>query len=514
MLKRSLAFKYAPQPPPAPPNFRLVSIQKKSNKNFVYLQKKTFDYEITWSFKKRLKSIRESLAFSQTAIINRWSSSDSFKIGVHRFLKNPSVSTSYLIEDICKTSHSVAGKHILCIADTSSADYNSHNGRFKCNDKSLGVIEDNRSTGIYAHASLGLDADTGLPLCYGFIKLWVHAFGRPKKEPYSHKQVPIEDKESYRWLEGVDASQKVFKEASMITAIHDRESDIYELFARIPNAHTHLLVRSSYERCVTSGGLLSTYIANQPVQGGVLLPIKATPTRTARVAKLEVRWSQVGLCKPKNKVKLLDKDPDQVEVYVVDVVERPESVPAGEAPIHWRLFTTHSVENLSQALQIVEWYSYRWWIEELFRLLKKDGFQIEKSQLSTGEALQKMIILCMDAALKVLTLKQARFTQEEQSADICFNESELECLTELAPKFEGRTLSQQNPHPISSLKWAAWIIARLGGWNPQGRDTYKRPPGVITFRRGLDRFYNIWEGWQLAQNPDQQKSDPSNDLTG
>jgi hypothetical protein len=187
------------------------------------------------------------------------------------------------------------------------------------------VIEDDKSTGIYFHSSLGINAMDGLPLGYGFIKLWVHAFGREKKAKNSHQKLPIEAKESYRWLEGVKGSEEVFSEARMLTAIHDRESDIYELFARIPNAKTHLLVRSSWDRLVESGEVLSSHIDNLTEQGGIFV---GTATRTSRTAKLLVKWDKIRLNKPKNKAKLLLDDPDSLEIYVVDIAEI--NAPEGE----------------------------------------------------------------------------------------------------------------------------------------------------------------------------------------
>ena len=68
----------------------------------------------------------------------------------------------------------------------------------------------------------------------------------------------------------------------------------------------------------------------------------------------------------------------------------------------------------------------------------------------------------------------------------------METLTPLGPTLEGKTVRRQNPHPVRSLAWAAWIIARLGGWN-----CYYKPPGPITFRRGMEQFYAIHRGRQL-----------------
>ncbi|WP_442939173.1 hypothetical protein [Nostoc sp.] len=46
--------------------------------------------------------------------------------------------------------------------------------------------------------------------------------------------------------------------------------------------------------------------------------------------------------------------------------------PAAQEPIHWRLLTTRVVLCLKQALRVIQWYGWRWKIEQLFATLKLD----------------------------------------------------------------------------------------------------------------------------------------------
>ncbi len=71
-----------------------------------------------------------------------------------------------------------------------------------------------------------------------------------------------------------------------------------------------------------------------------------------------------------------------------------------------------------------------------------------------------------------------------------FNEQEEECLEKINQKVEGNTEKQRNPHQRKSLSWAAWIIARLGGWSGFAS---QRPPGPSTMSRGLEKFKTIIE---------------------
>ena len=82
----------------------------------------------------------------------------------------------------------------------------------------------------------------------------------------------------------------------------------------------------------------------------------------------------------------------------------------------------------------------------------------------------------------------------DEPATITFPERELAVLEATNIRIEGKTALQKNPHRKHSLAWAAWIIARLGGW-----DGYpsSRPPGPITYRYGLEQFRIILIGWDM-----------------
>jgi hypothetical protein len=78
---------------------------------------------------------------------------------------------------------------------------------------------------------------------------------------------------------------------------------------------------------------------------------------------------------------------------VVVVCEHPDSVSPDEEPICWRLSTTHEVISIKQAILIVKWYKWRWFIEGFFRVLKTQGLEVESSQFKTGIARKKLVVL-------------------------------------------------------------------------------------------------------------------------
>jgi hypothetical protein len=94
------------------------------------------------------------------------------------------------------------------------------------------------------HSSLAVTAE-GLPLGLAAIKFWTRdefKGGNALKRKLNPTRVPIERKESYRWLENLRQSTALFEHPERCVHIGDRESDIYELFcaaqeAKTPGAH-------------------------------------------------------------------------------------------------------------------------------------------------------------------------------------------------------------------------------------------------------------------------------------
>jgi hypothetical protein len=146
------------------------------------------------------------------------------------------------------------------------------------------------------------------------------------------------------------------------------------------------------------------------------------------------------------------------------------------------------------AWRVVGWYRQRWHIEQFFRTLKQQGLQLEDSQLENAGRLIKLTAIAARAACTIMQLVQARDGRSGQDAKIAFSPPEIETLHALLPEIEGKTALQKNPHPPETLAWAAWIIAKLGGWDGYPKS---KPPGPITFRHGLQYFKSLAHGWRL-----------------
>lgn len=410
------------------------------------------------------------------------------QVGFTRFFHNSRVT----VEEILSTAGeraaaAAADRHVLLIEDTSEINYQAKRGR----KSGLGRVGNGTDIGLFVHPALALDAADGTVLGLAGATIWRR---RSAKRPDYQKQ-PIETKESFRWIDTITSVRRRFDRSSLVTVIADREADIFELLARVPDPQTHVLVRAAHNRALCDGGRLFTSLAAQPEAGRLAFDLTARHGRPARAVRLAVRFATMTLRQPRRGAD--PRDPNQVSVNVVEVHEIDP--PSHKDAVHWRLLTTHPVASLADAARIVELYRRRWAIEQLFRTLKSQAIDIEASFLEDGEALERLAAAALIAATMVMQLVHARGEagQNLPAAQV-FSPSHIVALHALTPELQGKTAKQKNPHLPESLAWAAWHIARLGGWTGY---TSERPPGPITFSRGLQRFEAIAQGYALAQRP-------------
>jgi hypothetical protein len=369
---------------------------------------------------------------------------------------------------------------VLAIQDSSDIHFRTTEGH----RRGLGEIGKGVGRGLVLHAMLGVDAETRGLLGLVAGRIWTRA-GRVTTP---HEKRRLSDKESSKWLSTAEAAKPVLAAATMVTEVSDRESDIYAKWALVPEANFHVLTRAMHDRSIEEGGKLST--AKLRAGGAADVELRERADRPKRIAHLVLRFGEVTLKRPSD---TLEKDlPKTVPVRLVEVIE--VGAPQGVEPITWRLLTTHKVEDAAKAWQVVSWYRARWTIEQFFRTLKQQGLQLEDSQVESAERLIKLTAIAARAAATIMQLVQARDGNSAQEAEIAFTPAEIDTLAALVPKLEGKTALQKNPHPPRSLAWAAWVIAKLGGWDGYPKS---KPPGPITFRHGLQYFRSLAYGWSL-----------------
>jgi hypothetical protein len=423
-----------------------------------------------------------------TVCIRKLSNGRTEAARFERWLRNKNVSKSALIrEEQLRTAEMAKGRHVLGVQDTTELNYQRHANRVS----GLGTVGNGKDLGFFLHPMVVLDAGSGA--CLGNAA--IHIENRLEGASDTYQRLSIEEKESYRWISTAQTSKKVLSEAKRITFIGDRENDIYEFIDRIPDEKTDVITRIRSDRILMSGEKLYSHIDKVTEAGriAITIPAEKRKRREKREAILSIKYSVVEIKRPKN-----CSDKKASESIKLRVVEAKElNCPIGQEPIHWRLLTTHRIEDYEQALQIVSWYQKRWNIEQVFRTMKKQGLDIESSQVETAESLMKLAIIGLCAAIKIIQLVLAREGETEQKTEDVFTQDERIVLALALTTLEGKTLKQKNPYPQENLAWATWIIARLGGW--QGYIRSEGPPGPITIRNGLERFQGIYDGYKLSK---------------
>lgn len=440
---------------------------------------------------KRATELVKDLIVSRKSTISKVSKEFSQQKAYYRLLENSKFSEDLIIgRTTIKCNVNSVGRHVLALNDTVDFNLDSHQGRI---EMSSGFgLSSNSTIGFKLHSSLIIDAGSQFPIGFSSIDIWNRPIDGPLKKERNYTESKIEEKESYKWIKAIDDTTSNISNAASITFVGDREADIYDVLSKKREPNIHLVIRSKTDRTLSSKKKLRSHLSDAAVKFTYETKLEGDVRKKSksRVTNLNVKYDLVTLAKPAScKDKTL---PQSTQIYVVEVSEEKSS----KNRIHWLLYTTHPISTDIEAMQIIQWYRARWNIEQVHRLLKTEGLEIEKTQLEKADSIKKLLVLALSATLRVLQLHLAYSKEVEEHIEIGFDKAEQEFLQVLNTKLEGDTEKLKNPFKQNELRWATWIIARLGDW--KGYKT-QRPPGVITLQKGLVKFYHMFEGWAMAQ---------------
>ena len=389
-----------------------------------------------------------------------------------RFLRNPRVGphemTAMARE---RTASLVKGRHILAIQDTTS------------------LRDDGKGNSLNLHAMIAVDAKDGGLL--GLIDAIFLRHDRSKKK--QHAKHPFDAKESRRWLDAANtASGLLTSGADYVTVVADRESDIYEAFARRPS-RTDLVIRAQHDRFLEDGSRLYHSLNDCSELGRETIELPANAGRRARRAVLVLKARPITLKKPKNHNDGRFSPQILPNALTLTLVEARElNPPDGVTPAHWRLLTTHDVTTFAQALQITHFYRQRWTIEQVFRIMKTKGFNIEAVRVAEDGPFENLSAATLIAAVQVLQLVRERDGVARRPLQDAFDVRDQQALEAICQSLEGKTQKQKNPHPRGTLAYASWVCARLGGWTG-----YYGKPGPIVMMQGVQSLKAMLQGWKL-----------------
>lgn len=278
----------------------------------------------------------------------------------YRFLSNERVSEQDILGGHFKASDqrfkSTEGP-ILILQDTTTFSFQRERPELigYIGKASIGLQKPITQCGILMHSSLALTTE-GVPLGLTAIKFWTRAQFKgctALKRKINPTRVPIEEKESYRWLENLRQSMALLEDPGRCVHVGDRESDIYELFCLARELGTHFLVRTCVDRLAADGSHTIEYEMNQEKVAGLHRIRLRNPNGYSSEVSLEVKYSRIKVLPPIGKQKCY---PAQ-ELTVIHAHE--QAAPPDREQIEWKLMTDLPVETVEDAVEKLSWYAMR-----------------------------------------------------------------------------------------------------------------------------------------------------------
>jgi hypothetical protein len=340
--------------------------------------------------------------------------------------------------------------------------------------------------GILMHSSLIVTTD-GLPLGLCAIKFWTRKQFKGTnalKKKINPTRVPIEEKESIRWIDNIKQATVLLNAPERCIHIGDRESDIYELFCAAQEANTHFLVRTCVDRLAGDGThTISGEMDKVKVKG--LHPVEVRDNQgDVSAALLEIRYSRIRVLPP------IGKQKRYPELTLTVIYAQEQATPEGRDRIDWKLITDLAVDSNEQAIEKLHWYASRWKIETFHKILKS-GCKAEESRLRTADRLVNLIAVFCILSWRIFWMTMLNRASSGMSAQAVFSNTECQLLDHLVPN------RPRDSGATKSLSFYIVKLARLGGYLARAGDP---PPGNKVMWRGLCRLTDIQLGFEVAKD--------------
>ena len=442
---------------------------------------------------KRFKTLAEQLSEGRGETIpmacQDWASTKA----AYRFFSNEKVGEQEILAghfQATRQRFQATPGTILVLHDTTEFSFQREDVR------SIGVTHRNHSKdssgrprlrtlcGIHMHSSLAVTTG-GLPLGVAAVKFWTRKKFKGTnalKRKRHFTGIPIEKKESVRWLENLQQSTSLLGDSQRLVHVGDRESDIYEFFCAALESKTHFLVRICADRQIGDGDCtISEQIGQVHLKGLHRLEIQDKNGNRSKVT-LELRYQRLRILPP-----LLKRDRyPEPELTVIYAQER--GTPSGRDPIEWKLMTDLPIHSKAAAIEKLDWYASRWKIETFHKILKS-GCRTEESRLRTADRLVNLVAIFSILAWRIFWMTMLSRTSPELPPTTVFSDVECHLLDHRVPDRKPHS----GPRPLSLY---ITKVARLGGYLARNHDG---PPGNIVMWRGLSKLTNLLEGFYAAK---------------
>jgi len=409
----------------------------------------------------------------------------------YRFLSNPRVDEAAILAGhFAATRQRVQATEgpILVVHDTTQFTY------ARESSQAIGVLhrsyagygQDGRPRlhtvcGVLMHSSLALTPE-GLPLGLAAIKFWTRSAFKGTnalKGKVNGTRIPIETKESLRWLENLQQATELLGEPERHVHIGDRESDIYELFCAAEQSHTQFLLRICADRVADDGQrTLSQVLRRTKAKAVHRVEVRDEKGKVSE-ATVAVKYVRTKVYPPEGKQK---KYPPLV---VTAIQARETAPPRGRERIDWKLLTNLPVHSRKEALEKLTWYAMRWKIETFHKILKS-GCRAEASRLRTAERIVNLIAVFCILSWRIFWMTMMNRVAPAAAPTVA--------LTPLETHLLDRLLCDETTPPHRRRRFSDYLrkIARLGGYLARAKDP---PPGNMVVWRGLSRLTDIELGF-------------------
>jgi hypothetical protein len=449
------------------------------------------DKRLAKRFKNLAEQLSEGIGESIPMACEDWSATKA----AYRFLSNERVSE----QEILSGHFQATQEPVRASAGTVLVLHDTTEFTFKRDDPDLigntvvvpgrkhinGKPERRAVCGILMHSSLVVTLE-GLPLGIAAIKFWNRKEFKGTnalKKKINPTRVPIEEKESIRWLENLKQSTALLGEPERCVHVGDRESDIYELFCAAQQAKTHFLVRTCVDRLAEDGtGTISKEMETVPVQAVHRIEVRDKQGNSSE-ATLDIRYRRLRVLPP------IGKQKRYPELTLTVIYAQERGTPQGRDPIDWKLLTDLPVNTKAEAIEKLNWYASRWKIETYHKVLKS-GCRAEESKLRTAERLVNLLSVFCIVAWRIFWMTMLNRSTTAIPVSVVFSETERQLLDNLVPDL-------RTDHTRRSLSTYIVKVARLGGYLARTSDP---PPGNIVMWRGLSRLTDIVLGFEAAKD--------------
>ncbi len=432
--------------------------------------------------KKRLIKIVEDLAGQPGESVPTASGNRAATTAVYDFWNSPYIKPEDIRHAHTQMTTERIRQHgvVLAIQDTTDLDFSHHPAT-----RGLGFLDNSALMGLKVHSTLVVST-LGVPLGLIDQQVWTRALEN-KGIAKQRRTRETKDKESQRWLDGYQKTEKVIPHSIEVVTITDREGDIFDLLAIKRSENSHLLIRATHNRKVNHETKYLHSAITQTQSCGVLcVEINRNPEQQSRTATLTLRTGRFSIQPPLHHKQRSKLQPVSLQI----ILAQEENPPSGITPISWLLLTTLEVNGFNDVVRCVRWYGYRWLIERYHYTLKS-GCGIEKLQLETAKRIEMALATYSIVAWRLLWLCYEARINPEQPCDTVLETYEWQSLC--------ATISHTPNPPLQppSLRDAVRMIACLGSFLSRKSDG---EPGVKTIWKGLRRLHDIAATWKLLHS--------------